>query len=338
LLWEEGGEGTEASRPITLYLGGAPPSIRGRVLDEAGEPVAGVTVWTPDTSFFGKAVYKRGERSLLGESTAERLVAGRQEGGPWAMGVEATTDEQGAFELVGLLEHEYALYALDPNTLSSATPVIARAGAADVVLRLESAKTRRRVAGRVVSLAGASLADVRVALGRRVVWERPTPRPIAGWDRSPLPPPAAVQTFLDRYVKTDAEGRFAFEAIHVEHASLNLTGSPILLAELVSLDDHPNLEELEIVIEVSCRFIVVLEDPGEADAFGRVDETGRTMPLFIQLESHTISTPDVEIVEGRSGIARIGEGSCTLVLMKDGTEVRRVVVTLEPGGVQEIRL
>lgn len=336
--WSPGGPGTDAAFPLVLTLGPAPLAIRGRVVDEHGDPVAGVRVWTPETTHFGEADYRNGSATMTGISTVERLVAGREEGGPWELDVHAESGRDGAFELAGLLDREYALYALDPDTLAAATPLLVEAGRSGVRLVLESAAARRRVAGHVVSQTGVPLAGVRLAPGRSVHWERPTPRPVAGWDRSPIPAPGTAQAFLDHPVTTDADGAFAFAGLHVEGASLDLTGPELLLATNVRLDPAADLEALEIVVQVPCRFVVCLSDPSEADAFGRVNEAGTALPLFVHVEEHVLSTPAVDLVEGRSGPVQVEAGPCLLELRKDGEVVRRVEVVLEAGGPQELWL
>jgi hypothetical protein len=294
-------------------------------------------VWTPDTTYFGRVVLERGDTSTEEEATTEKLVSGKIGRGPWDRSIEDTTDASGGFELTGLLPREYAVFALAPDTLARAEPVLARGGDADLVLRLEANEGLRTLRGRVVSRGGKPLAGHLVALGCRIQWERPTPRPAAGWERSPLRPPAPVHVFTERAVSTDGEGRFHFPGIRPQGSFLVVTGSDLALAEHVRLDDAADLEKLEIAVEVSCRFRVLLRDPLEADAVGRLDLEGRRAPLFVQLENHTVSTPALAIVEGRSGMGRVPEGEHTLVLLQGEVEVRRFQVVFEPGGVQEIR-
>jgi RNA polymerase sigma-70 factor (ECF subfamily) len=335
--WEVAAEGVDPAHPLVLQLGGEQLSIRGRVLDAHGEPAPGIAVWTPDTTYFGRVVLERGDTSTEEEATAEKLVSGKIGRGPWDRAIEDTTDASGGFELTGLLPREYAVFALAPDTLVRAEPVLARGGDADVVLRLEASEGLRTLRGRVVSRGGKPLAGHSVALGRRIHWERPTPRPAAGWERSPLPPPAPVHVFTERAVSTDGEGRFHFPGVRPQASFLVVTGSDLALAEHVRLDDAADLEKLEIAVEVSCRFRVLLRDPLEADAVGRLDPEGRRAPLFVQLENHTVSTPALAIVEGRSGMGRVPEGEHTLVLLEGEVEVRRFQAVFEPGGVQEIR-
>ena len=335
--WHAAAEGVDPARPLVLQLGGEPLSIQGRVLDARGDPAPGVAVWTPDTTYFGRVVLERGGASTEEEATAEKLVSGRVGSGPWDRSVQDVTDASGAFELAGLLPREYAVFALAPDTLAGAEPRLARGGDTGLVLRLEPGADLKSLMGRVVSRGGKPLAGHTLALGRRIRWERPTPRPTAGWERSPLSPPAPVHVFSDRSVATDGDGRFHFPGVDVRGSFLVVTGSDLALAEHVQLDGAADLEALEIAVEVSCSFRVILRDPLEADAVGRLDPEGRRAPLFVQLENHTVATPGLVLREGRSGVARAPEGEHTFLLMQGEIEVRRFLWVLEPGGIQEIR-
>ena len=95
---------------------------------------------------------------------------------------------------------------------------------------------------------------------------------------------------------------------------------------------------LEIVVDASSRFRIALDDPTEADSFGFVDENDQTQALFVRVESHTISTPSVEIHDGHSGVVQTREGRHIVVLFAGGEEVRRLEVDFVAGGVHEVRL
>src|SRR5262249_25545478 len=152
-----------AGDELVLHLGAAPRSIHGRVLDASGAPVAGAAVWTPDTTPFGLVAQESGENSFLGDVTLEAFLVGPP--GPWESSAHALTGADGAFELDGLLDRPYALFALDPRTLAGAGPLELSGGDEHGLLRLD-APVARAIAGRVRSPSGTPLAGVRVALGR----------------------------------------------------------------------------------------------------------------------------------------------------------------------------
>jgi RNA polymerase sigma-70 factor (ECF subfamily) len=331
--WSPDGEGSDPEHPLVLALGPEPLSIEGRVLDADGDPRPGVVVSTPQSTLFGEVLFEVGGKSIRGFTTVESLLAGGAPAPPWEASIRATTDEHGRFALTGLMQREYAVMALDPITLVGVPPTVVRAGET-VVLTLEDVDLQS-VAGRVVSRAGTPLAGVQVALGRGFDWKRP-----AEAARGPLAPPGAVMSFPDQGARTtDASGRFGFEAVQVEGAFLSLRGSAIVLGASHPLDRSQALEQLEIVVDAACRFRVVLEgDPTLADGFRMLDAEDRPQPLYVEIETRTISTSTVEIQDGRSGVAMTHEGERVLVLTKDGREVQRRTVAFEPGSLQEIRL
>ena len=75
------------------------------------------------------------------------------------------------------------------------------------------------------------------------------------------------------------------------------------------------------------------------NATGLVDPSALddVLPLFVRVESLTISTPRVDVIGGRSGIASLGEGEHTLIFYSGDEEVGRKVVVLAPGAVTEVR-
>ena len=326
-------DGADPLHPLVLVLGDEAPSLRGRVVDAEGEPVAGARVWTPDTTWLGSTVHVIGGATILGPTTVEALVGGRS--GPWSDHVEATTDERGAFELTGLCAREYALFAAAPGTLAGAGPLFAHPDAEGVTLRLERA-VGRRVAGRVLSRGGIALAGVRVVPGRSFAWTRPE-RVDDPWAGSFLAPPGTAKRFEERAVVTDPDGRFALEGLSAEQAFLSLDGAPILQTHSVRLDPADELSALEIVVDARATFEVVLASaPGEADGFELRDAAGEFLPVFAQVDGHLISTHGT-LAEGRSGPLQSSEGERVIVLLRAGVETRRVPVRLVPG-VQEVRL
>jgi hypothetical protein len=316
-----------------MRLGAEPRSIRGRLLDADGAPVSGACVWTPDTTPFGEIVRHQGENSFLAGVTVEALLAGNTE--PWASQVSTRTDAEGAFVLRGLLDRKYVLFALDARTLEGLGPIEAWGGDESVVLRLERAP-RAIVAGRVVSRAGVPLAGVTVTPGRRFDWSVGVSAGAKRWTGFAIVAPAASQVFPERAVVTDADGRFELSPLVTRGAYLALRGKPLALGDAFELDGNARLDALEIAVDASSRFRVVLARASEANAFRLEKPDGEHVGIFLEAEGVTISLANAAIDRGRSGVVIASEGERVLVLLNGEDEVRRVHVKLPAGGLHEI--
>lgn len=315
-------------QPVVLTLGGEPLSIRGRLVDASGAPVAGATVWTQDTTPFGAVQQQHGENSFLGHTTVEALLGQRV--GPWSSPVQATTDADGEFALADLLPRAYAVFALDPRTLDGLGPVPLVGGEENARLVLPREPTRP-IAGRVVSRRGQPLAGVRVALGRQFDWPQQDPigKQVLGF---PLRGESAGWSFPDQAVETDAEGRFAFAPLVPGGTFLALRGKALVLGQAFPLDDCPDLGAIELQVDASSRVRLELARASEADAFGMVDENDEVRALFIEVDGMTISAGRADLRDGRSGVVLTSEGVHTVVLYSGGIEVRRFELEFPAGG------
>jgi hypothetical protein len=318
---------------VVLHLGTEPRSIRGRLLGIDGSPVVGACVWTPDTTPFGEVPIHEGEQTFSAGETVEAMLGGNTE--PWASQVSAKTDGDGRFILNGLLDRDYALFALDQRTLEGLGPVEARGGDETVILHL-GRTTSTAVAGRVVSRAGVPLAGVSVAPGRRFHW-RASESKASRWEGFAIASPFAVQSFPERAVVTDAEGRFELTPLVPEGTFLRLSGKALVLGGSFELDGAPHLDALEIAVDASSRFRVSLARAAEADAFRLEDADGKQIPLFLEVEGVTFSAGKASIDRGRSGVVLTTEGEHVLVLLTGEDEVRRMSMPFPAGGLHELR-
>src|SRR6185436_17348446 len=151
--------------------------------DESGAPVPGAVVFSPDTTPFGAIVFHESGHDFTGETTIEAFLNGVT--GPWDTPVHASAGADGGFELAGLLERSYTVFAFDPRTLDGVGPVELRAGDAHAELRLARGPAVA-VAGRVVSRSGVPLEGVRVTLGRSFDWRAGEGAADARWQGFPL--------------------------------------------------------------------------------------------------------------------------------------------------------
>lgn len=323
-------EGVRAA-PIVLVLPTQSPGFKGRVVDAQGAPVPGARVFTPDTTHFGTVEHAHGGTTTRGLSTVEALVGG--DGLRRSLATRADAD--GWFELKYVLQREYDLFAIDPRSLRAAGPYRAAPSPEAIVLRLSSEPVSH-VAGRMVDRSGEPLGGVRVSLVRTLEWDRPR-REIDPWDGAPVVPPEATKR-VPTDVQTDRQGRFALTEVVLSGTSLTFESEELFLPRPVRLDEAPDVTSLEVVLDTRSIFHLRLADPYEAQSFRLENAAGEHQPLFVRVEEATISTVSVPLVDGQSGQAYTKSGEHWLVLERGGELVRRVPVTLPPGGVHQLEL
>ena len=302
--------------PIVLALGGRSLSLSGHVVDARGDTVVGAQVWTFDGTLFGHTKHRAGQIDLMINVDVETLMAGAAPMTPG--GREAVTDDRGRFELTGLLDRTYAIFAMNPTTMEMAG-LEARAGATDLVLRL-SEEQLRRVAGRVVTYAGTPVAGASISRSRG--------------DESGRQKGARIT-----HVSTDDEGRFELGTMCIERTLLVLERQEGIARQTLLLTEELDLENLLFRVPAACHMRVILDsDPGEADSIAVRDGDDKSLSMTLMAGTTTLGATVFGLQGGRSDLLRTDESACTLVLYKDGAELRRVPITLKPGEVNEIRL
>ncbi|MDA1264247.1 MAG: hypothetical protein O2816_04115, partial [Planctomycetota bacterium] len=222
-------------------------------------------------------------------------------------------------------EDTYHLRAVHPGTLEVVELPDVDAGARDVRVTF-GARAGTRVAGRVLYRDGAPARGVRVypLLSRR------------GRDSRGRPP-----FLVESGRSTDDGGRFEFEELHFDGIRLWITGDqigePAKRLE-VDLAASADLEDIEVRVAHVVQFEVALVDPTEADAFSAADAEGQLLSLLFTLLGSGRSTSTVgarmKLTGGRSEVVHCSEDVRTLILLRDGQEVRRVPVRVEPGDVR----
>lgn len=314
--------------PLVLRLGAEALAIEGRVLDERGEPLAGLRVWVADPTLFGALREGTGGRGEPEMVQLEALLDGRGPGWSWD-----ESDEQGRFVLTGLTERDYAVAAMDPETLLRAVEPGVAAGRRDIVLVVRTGELFPRLAGRIVDSHGAPVPNAEV-----------------------FPMCDALETRFEGNVigthhetaaasSTDAEGRFALARVPKDLVYLRIQGNDVIplewgrgldggLARLVGRE----AEELVIAVERRCHFQVELEVPAEADQLGVLDADGRELTVSEFRGNGREDTERHALVEGRSATLAVGDKAATLVLFRAGGEVRRVAIRLTPGTPTNLRL
>ncbi len=307
--------------PIVLVLGGEPLTLAGRVVDGNGRPLSQANVWTRDASPFGEIMVEALSGALQRQPcSVEGLIAGDDRPGS---GRKATTDDDGHFEMRGMLARGYRLRAMHPATMEMVIVEGVQGGDHDVRIVLGGAERTRRVAGRVL------FHDGRPAVGVKLVCVRDR-LPGGEYNYAPFPSHA--------WQAVDEEGRFVFEALCIEGSHLQLSGGDVPISLRRALEPDMDLENLEIQVPRACRFQVVLErDPEEADYLTVLDESGRRLTLHSVFGRTGTAGGFSGLRGGRSEVVIVGEDARFLVLVKDSAEVRRIPIRLEPGEIQVIR-
>jgi hypothetical protein len=287
---------------IELRLGAPPLSLAGRVVDERGEPRAGVQVWIDDPTPFGTV----GDDEMRGQVEFLLAAEARPTGDPGdAYWHNVTTDADGRFELGGLLDRNYRLRLLDAARQETLVTGPQRAG--DAGLRVAFPREPLgALRGRVVARDGAPLEGVALRLQCATfggVWTQ-----------------GASQ-------RTGAAGRFAFEGVGNAALSLSIRGEGIV-PEWRFLHDDARDHEHELLVERLCHLKVELADPGRADGFRALTAGGQALNLHAIDAGGVTYRERMEIVAGRSRAVGVAESAATLVLLLGDEEVARVPLSL----------
>jgi len=328
---------------VVLRLGPAPLTLAGRVVDESGKPQEGWRVFLADPTFFGASdeipAHVEGILSGAAERRAlEKRIAGAPEGTDpgellrdlstvfWTFVI---TDAGGNFTLEGLLDRNYRVAVLDPKSLLRFESGPFPAGTRDALVRVPGSSFVEGVHGRVLSMGGKPVPGVSVRPGVDVLRVQIDAHSMSSFDFPATP------------VVTDAEGRFRFARLPREQATLSLRGEDIVPAEFgteggigKAVGDPKN----EVVIHVELSFHVQIDfEPGSADQLQALDAEGKQLSINLFEGNNTMSTSELQLEGGRSKIFVLGEKAATLVLHKDGKEVRRAPLALAAGQLNRVQ-
>jgi RNA polymerase sigma-70 factor (ECF subfamily) len=316
--------------PLVLQLGPQPRTLSGLVTDAGGAPMQGMTLWVADPTLLTVAEidarYQNVElsRAQPGVTRWFTLVENVLAGVPDEDWHAVRTDEDGRFEVSGLLDRDYTLVAMNPWTLTRVESEPLAAGRDDVTLVLDGGALINELHGRVVDrfdqpVAGAWV-DLRTASFR-----------VAG------------TTFIDTRdgATTDEDGRFTLRGVPRQDVYVRVSGERVIPSEHGHAESGARLTEepggLRLVVSRRYDVQIALADPDEADQAVVLDEDGAALSLDRYSFGRRASRPDAAITGGRSTVFAVSDAATTLVLSRDGKEVRREPLSLGADGLNTIR-
>ncbi|MBL8754630.1 MAG: sigma-70 family RNA polymerase sigma factor [Planctomycetes bacterium] len=323
---------------IVLRLGPAPRSVRGRVVDQDGAAIAKAEVWIDDPTPLGIAAVLplQAEYLIAGGAVPPQAARMRvphadeptradnfmdqtsDNATPSACWYFVITDEQGTFELGGLLDRSYRLKALDPASglFGEASDVVGETYHTITIVR----DVWPEVRGRVVSLRGEPIAGVKVDQNV-VAWKNRTRVPGGQFE--------GTARRKGKSATTGADGTFVLRDVGKRFVGFALTGDAIVPTDKRGSDVVDPLQ-CTWVVEARCHVEVVLADANEADEVACVDANGEPLDLAVLRHNSTNFLTSLPLHDGRSGQFVVGERAAKLVLLRGERPVRSIPFTPDP--------
>ncbi len=239
---------------------------------------------------------------------------------------QALTDEDGHFELTGLLDKTYSVLAVDTQTLHSTMLPEVQAGTSSVTLTLNRQASWGEVEVRLVYPTGAPMEGARVRLM--------TVTTSVQGPGGTFPTAEVGSEFV-----TKEDGLQTFEAVPtnriavlVKHPRAYRMSFDLYGDEVRELERSKNKRVVEIVVARRVNLQLQLGDTDMADSFEILDSSGAPIQVRSSMGGSTIAGPQVkQLYEGNSISVFVEEGrALTLVLRKEGAEVKRSELNLKP--------
>ncbi|MEM7163823.1 MAG: sigma-70 family RNA polymerase sigma factor [Planctomycetota bacterium] len=298
--WKQG----SAADPLEITAGAEPLAIEGVVLGSNGEPAAGWVVRLADATEISIGHYPA--------TYAEGLASGRHSN------LDIYTDVNGSFQIAGLIDRSYRIFAYQEGTLLSIRSEPIAAGTNDAVLQLPDDAVLPPQRGRVVSRRGRPLANARVT---------PTLTTNSGDTGSVW--------ISGTSVTTDNNGYFSLTDCPRTEVMIAVSGAGIMPTK-VELDRSGGVFEIEV--PERCRFRVEADHlPNVPDDGQMLAADGTVLNVYRFVAGGNSSSNRMTIVEGRTPILAVSEDARTLVLSRGGKEVARLSIDLNPDVVSDLR-
>lgn len=293
-------------KDLVLRLVGSPLSIRGIVVDETGEPVAGVLVEPADLTSFG-VVSEQGMPAFAGVPRSLEQLAG---------GGASQTAADGTFELRGLSQRSYSICVLQrPSLLCAVSPPVS-AGDQSVRIALDR-RGLGTIGGRIVGRDGQGIGGVRVAVSR----ERMT------------------ELVIGSGTVSAADGTFTIDKVTREPAFLRLEGETIVPELFRRLDANADVAKLELTVGRRRRVQFDWSAwPGREDELRVVDAREQPLTMMLMRGNSIGERESVKFQEGVSDTLVVADTAAFAVIYRDGDEVARVRLDLVDEELHVIRL
>lgn len=324
---------------LVLKLPAEALTITGRVLDEAGDPVKGLTVFLSDPTLFKYSGESEGglrrtgpmRRDLISRELRyellEDLASGHfteeteteeAEAAKWLAWSKTSTDAEGRFELGGLVARDYELVLFLRGALDRRVVGPIAAGSEDVELSFTGDAGRRRVAGRLVDTQGHPVAGARV---------------VSVCSAFPISFEGEVlvtSTTNGASFESDSNGQFDLGRIALDAVHLEVYGDDVVRRSIGGPDDPladyvaDELANLEIVVSRRLRVRVELLESSEANRIAMVDAEGEAVPFVFETPGRLRTLETAKLLDGRSDDLIVPDRAVELILLLDEEEVRRV--------------
>lgn len=332
---------------VYLSMGDEPLHIRGRVLDANGEPIAGAKVWAQNpgvvSSLDGRMASMEGylNGGLTRQEMRDKFFRnGELIGDPvelrentsTAIWGWAKTDENGDYDLGGLLDKPYGLTAILPESLVQVDAGPFQAGMVGADILVPAAAVHPLVAGQLVSRNGSPIPNANIS---------------AQCDPMSLGTSGGSRTTVHasgRNAVSDENGRFRIKNLGTSRVYLRIDGDSVLPIEygrgheegITAVADQP-IDNLRIVVPVRIHFRVELSDANLADQICALDAEGKRLGINQITPNGRTTRRAFDLQGGQSEVLSVSDAVSSFALLKGDETLRTIPFSPRYGEVNVIR-
>ena len=296
-------ESPDLPQDLELILGPKALSIRGRVINHEGSPLSGWKI-----RLKGELVLSHGGR--MPARTAERLVNSRP----------VRSDSEGNFEIPGVLDREYELWAHDDRRMLSIQPLLGvRGGQEDVRLILGEDDFYPKLGGIVVDSAGNPMSAAKVSIS--LVTNRSK---------------NGSSSNSSGVLITDKTGRFTLENIGKYEISVQVSGEELVTINYQVEEQYDPLA-MRLVALRRCHFRLFIAGVGEEQQHVQFeDANGKPLSITSYSSNGSLSSSRVKVDPKKPGTRAVSEAAVALLVGLENPT--RHAIQLIPGQVTELHI